>query len=79
MIPRLDIVIKLFEKLIPQDQRVLGMLVQQAGGPDAALKQPDVVQDLLEREKAIETSYTVGSASTPGIGMTLQQIGRAHV
>ena len=73
MIPRLDIVIKLFEKLIPQDQRVLGMLVQQAGGPDAALKQPDVVQDLLEREKAIETSYTVGSASTPGIGMTLQR------
>ncbi|PIL33367.1 hypothetical protein GSI_03987 [Ganoderma sinense ZZ0214-1] len=51
---RMELILKFFERSIPFSQRSLNALVEQAGGPDAALQSPNVLQKLIERESSFE-------------------------
>ena len=57
----MELILQFFERSILPSQRTLSAAVEQAGGPDAALKSSDVLQKLIERESSFERIPDLGA------------------
>ncbi|RDX49204.1 hypothetical protein OH76DRAFT_1351074 [Lentinus brumalis] len=66
LMTRMDVLLEFFEKAAPQNQRILKIMVQRAGGTEQALKEQTVVQELLKREQSLDSARTGDAPVIPG-------------
>lgn len=76
---RIDVVLEFFQRVVPQQQRSLEKIIEQAGGADVALGRAEVMRDLLNREcklgdnsKATAYDSTFRQAGVPSVSDTSQ-------
>ena len=75
----MDVLVDFFEKAAPQDQRILKAMVERAGGPNEALKEPQVVQELLRREQTLDRAGSLpNSDDAVQMGSPLAYVGRTR-